>query len=366
MNGNGQSISYKYNASGIRTQKTVNGVTTKYHLEGDKVTYETSGSDKIHYTYDSNGKLVSMNLNGKEYYYIRNAQGDITGLFDKNGATVVEYTYDSWGKLISISGSLASGVGVKNPYRYRGYRYDTGTGLYYLQSRYYNPQWGRFVNMDSVGGKVGVLLSHNVFAYSNNNPINMVDPSGHFAFALSFVAEAVMAVGATVGAVLSSPVVLVGAAIAATCFLGYAIYTHYTSTPDSSSEKISSSKGMDGAGGGSSNTPNNNDNKEPKGFKSFRKLKKFVGPAGAGKAWHHIVEQTPANIAKFGEETIHNIDNIMKLDHGKGSMHAQISGFYSSIKPFTNGLRVRTWLSTKSFEEQYEFGMKIIKLFQDK
>ncbi|SHH49695.1 hypothetical protein [Clostridium grantii] len=115
MNGNGYSISYKYNASCIRTGKTVNGVTTNYHIEGDKVTYQTSDSDKIHYTYDSNGKLVSMNLNGTEYYYIRNAQGDITGLFDKVGTTVVQYNYDSWGKLISISGSLASSVGVKNP-----------------------------------------------------------------------------------------------------------------------------------------------------------------------------------------------------------------------------------------------------------
>jgi RHS repeat-associated protein len=87
-----------------------------------------------------------MNLNGTEYYYIKNAQGDIIGLFDKTGTQVVSYSYDTWGKLISIGGSLASTVGAENPYRYRGYRYDSETGLYYLQSRYYNPDWGRFVN----------------------------------------------------------------------------------------------------------------------------------------------------------------------------------------------------------------------------
>jgi YD repeat-containing protein len=63
-----------------------------------------------------------MNLNGVEYYYIRNVQGDIIGLHDKTGTQVVGYIYDTWGKLISITGTLASSVGVKNPYRYKGYR----------------------------------------------------------------------------------------------------------------------------------------------------------------------------------------------------------------------------------------------------
>ena len=112
-----------------------------------------------------------MNLNGVEYYYIRNAQGDIIGLKDKTGTQVVSYAYDSWGKLISTTGSLASTVGVKNPYLYRGYRYDTETGLYYLQSRYYNADWGRFINADGLIGQTGALLGHNLFSYSNNNPV---------------------------------------------------------------------------------------------------------------------------------------------------------------------------------------------------
>ncbi|MEA4827168.1 MAG: RHS repeat-associated core domain-containing protein, partial [Clostridium sp.] len=132
----------------MRTEKIVNGVTTKYHLAGDRVTFEDNGTDKIYYTYDDDSNLVSMNLNGTEYYYVRNAQGDIIGLYDKNGTQVVSYTYDSWGKIISIDGSLKDSVGIKNPYRYRGYRYDNETGLYYLQSRYYNPEWGRFINAD--------------------------------------------------------------------------------------------------------------------------------------------------------------------------------------------------------------------------
>jgi RHS repeat-associated protein len=178
INGNGQTIAYKYNSSGIRTEKTVNGVVTKYHLVGDKVTYEESGTDKIYYTYDSSGNLVSMNLNNVEYYYIRNAQGDIIGLIDKNGSQVVSYSYDSWGKVVSVGGTLASTVGAKNPYRYRGYRYDSETQLYYLNSRYYSHELGRFINSDGIIGQAGEILGHNLFAYGKNNHINMSDPNG--------------------------------------------------------------------------------------------------------------------------------------------------------------------------------------------
>jgi RHS repeat-associated protein len=194
----GQSISFKYNDAGIRTEKTVNGVNTKYHLVGDRVTYETNGTDKIYYTYSPNGALVSMNQNGVEYYYIKNAQGDIIGLVDNNGTEVVSYTYDSWGKLISIEGTLKDTVGEKNPYRYRGYKYDSETGLYYLNSRYYNPELGRFINADAAGGKVGELLSHNVFAYCLNNPVNMSDPDGNQAKWVKWVVAAAIVVAVAV------------------------------------------------------------------------------------------------------------------------------------------------------------------------
>ncbi len=178
ITGNSNTINYKYNDVGIRTSKTVNGVTTNYHLVGDKVTYETNNIDYIYYTYDAKNDLVSMSLNGTEYYYIRNAQGDVVGLFDNNGIQVVNYVYDSWGKLISTTESLASTLGVKNPYRYKGYRYDNETGLYYLQSRYYSAEWGRFINPDAIAATRGELLSANVFAYCKNNPVNKCDPDG--------------------------------------------------------------------------------------------------------------------------------------------------------------------------------------------
>lgn len=122
-----------------------------------------------------------MNLNDTEYYYIRNAQEDIIGLFDGTGTQVVSYTYNSWGKLIDISGTLASTIGVKNPYRYRGYRYDNETGLFYVCSRYYDSEIGRFINADDASVlqlTQGDIHGANLFAYCYNNPIMYSDPSG--------------------------------------------------------------------------------------------------------------------------------------------------------------------------------------------
>jgi RHS repeat-associated protein len=171
--------SYKYNKDGIRTEKTVNGTTTIYNVVGDRVTWEKTGNNNpIYYYYDPNGKLVGLDYNGVPYFYIYNAQGDIIKIAkDITGYADVEYTYDAWGNC-SISGDMASTLGVDNPYRYRGYRYDNETGLYYLQSRYYNPVWGRFINSDMLIGNTGSLQANNMFEYCFNDPIQKSDSSG--------------------------------------------------------------------------------------------------------------------------------------------------------------------------------------------
>jgi RHS repeat-associated protein len=190
------SASYTYNDAGIRTSKTVNNVTTTYQLSGDKVTAEITGNQIIYYTYDASGQVVTMNVNGAEYYFVRNGQNDVIALVDSTGAIVVEYTYSTYGEVLSTTGPLASTIGALNPYRYRGYRYDTESGLYYLQSRYYNPVWGRFINADDPSvltvSQVD-LTDKNLFSYCDNNPVMRTDFNGDYW-------EYALATGGTIGA----------------------------------------------------------------------------------------------------------------------------------------------------------------------
>ena len=95
--------------------------------------------------------LVAMIIGGTRYNYVRNAQNDIVELIDSTGKRVVYYKYDSWGRTVSISGTMAATVGQKNPFRYRGYYFDTESGMYYLQSRYYDPEIRRVISADDVG-----------------------------------------------------------------------------------------------------------------------------------------------------------------------------------------------------------------------
>ena len=127
------------------------------------------------------GQVIADNYNGTYYYYLRNAQGDVVKLIDKTGTTVVEYTYDSWGKLLSTTGSLAETFGTEQPFRYRSYVYDEETGWYYLQSRYYDPEVGRFISADVYLSTGQGVLGHNAYAYCLNNPVNAFDGSGRTA-----------------------------------------------------------------------------------------------------------------------------------------------------------------------------------------
>ena len=198
----GTNIAYGYDSDGKRISKIVDGTAYNYHYLGDQLVELTWGENKMHFTYDSTGPL-SVNYNGTEYFYVKNAQGDVTGLVNASGTRVVTYTYDAWGNPLATTGSLAATLGEQNPLRYRGYVYDTETGLYYLQSRYYNPGWGRFINADSLIDNRGVN-TQNVFAYCVNNPVNNADPSGHI-------------VGWIIGGVIGGIIGGISGALAAIC-----------------------------------------------------------------------------------------------------------------------------------------------------
>ena len=174
---------------------------TSYSYLGDTLTQvrivEPNSSATLHFTYDEIGPM-SVTYDGAEYFYLKNAQGDVTGLVNSSGTQVVAYTYDAWGNPLTTTGTMADTLGKLNPFRYRGYVYDTETGLYYLQSRYYNPETGRFINADNLVDTED-LLGENLFAYCANNPVNHQDPSGHSflgIIALNFARVAVTAIAA--------------------------------------------------------------------------------------------------------------------------------------------------------------------------
>ena len=167
----------------------MNGITTDFITSGIKVLAQKSGDNTIVWQIDGNGNTVGFNYNGTPYFYIKNAQGDIIAIADISGNLVAKYTYDSWGKLISIKDSNdvdkttdENFVGYVNPIRYRGYYYDSETGLYYLNARYYDPEVGRFISADDYEILLEEnydLLRYNIFIYCSNNPIMGYDPSGN-------------------------------------------------------------------------------------------------------------------------------------------------------------------------------------------
>ena len=207
------SYSYAYNADGLRTAKTVNGVTTDYYWSNGILQAQKTGDEYILFLYDENGAAYGLIVrNGTQeatYYYIFNLQGDIIGILDSNGNAVVNYTYNAWGELQSVTGSMAETLGQKNPLRYRGYYYDQETGFYYLQSRYYDPIVQRFLNADGYISSGNGVLEKNMYAYCLNNPVNMFDPSGEIAI---------------------TTLILIGSVVAGVAVSGYTAYTSHKYT----------------------------------------------------------------------------------------------------------------------------------------
>ncbi len=136
---------------------------------------QSDGTDTLDFQYDAAGIAAGFNYNSTPYFYVRNLQGDVVAVIDADGTIVAEYSYDAWGNITAASGAMVA----INPIRYRGYYQDPVTGWYFLQSRYYLPEWRRFLNADSlfIAGD-DVISGSNMYAYCNGNPVMYVDPSG--------------------------------------------------------------------------------------------------------------------------------------------------------------------------------------------
>ena len=168
-----------YDADGMRMNRTNGTNTYSYIYNGGSLSQMTVDGTVMNFAYDASGTPMALTYGGATYYYATNIQGDVVAILNASGTAVVTYTYDAWGNILTTTGTLASTLGVHNPLRYRGYVYDPETGLYYLQSRYYDPQMGRFISPDALVSTGQGILGNNMFAYCLNNPVNMYDASGN-------------------------------------------------------------------------------------------------------------------------------------------------------------------------------------------
>ena len=210
---------YEYNAAGQRTSKTKTysttgeSITTEFIYEGDLLVGQktSDGKGDMTFLHDDTGAYIGLIYENKEYYYMKNVQGDIIGIVDADGVVQAIYTYDAYGRMLTIEtrshflrydGDWT--VGGMNPIRYRGYYYDYDTKLYYLNSRYYDPEVGRWISpepnvyegeFDENAG----LIGYNVYAYCANNPVNNLDPTGEFVISTAVLIG--IGIGALIGGV---------------------------------------------------------------------------------------------------------------------------------------------------------------------
>lgn len=182
--------SYTYDENGIRTSKTVNNVTTYYNTKDGVILSQTDGVNTWYFQYDTNGTPLGFIYNGTQYFYMTNQMGDVIGLTKANGEIFAVYVYDEWGSLLSIE-TLDStsqedlAIANSNPLRYRGYYYDNETEMYYLQSRYYNPDICRFISADNFTFiNTNTPMSINGYLYCVNNPISYRDPTGCYTISI--------------------------------------------------------------------------------------------------------------------------------------------------------------------------------------
>ncbi len=195
INTSDKAIQMSYDSNGMRTQKTVDGVKTNYYYDSNKnLIALVKGNDTLLFYYDSDGSATSFSYNGTMYFYVKNLQGDVIRIIDLAGTEVASYVYDAWGNIKDTKGEPT--IREINPIRYRGYVYDTETSLYYLQSRYYDPFTGRFLNADDTAfiGVSGTVLSGNLFAYCENNPVNHIDNYGYVKINIKWLSYAVDAI----------------------------------------------------------------------------------------------------------------------------------------------------------------------------
>lgn len=374
--GLGNTYSFAYNGLGDRYQQIANGSPVNYTLDLSGALSQVLSDGQNTYLYGL-GRIAQESLAGKEYF-LPDGLGSVRQLADASGSVTLSQSFDPFGSLRSQGGASASSYGFAG-------EWTDATGLQHLRARYYSPQQGRFLTGDPFPGFLGMPQTQNPYIYALNNPALLTDPSGEFAF-IPLMAAAML--GGAIGgiayygirtALSNDPCAawdwmqaalwggagaIMGAALGLGIYGGWWVGAHLGwwgtvlgADGDPTNEAFAVARviqnGLNAIRSGIG-----------RGYNTFEAFKRAEGVFGLGRAWHHIVPQTTANVQRFGAQVIHNTNNILRLPHGAGSMHQQITNFYNSIQPYFTGsdtLRVYQWLETLSFEEQWMFGIQTIQ-----
>ena len=185
---------FAYDARGRRTAK--NGIMFTYDSNGNLI----KQSNGLEFFYDHTG-VFAVKYDGSTYFYRKDVLGNVAKILDNTGAVVVEYKYDAWGKCqTTVVDSSATEIANLNPFRYRGYYFDTETGFYFLKTRYYDPEICRFTTIDDIKYLAPESINGlNLYTYCGNNPIMHIDPTGN-AFLTALLISVI------VGAVISGTI----------------------------------------------------------------------------------------------------------------------------------------------------------------
>jgi RHS repeat-associated protein len=415
------SLAYLHDAMDRRIGKTVNGTRLDYLLDGAGglagIHAEYSGGWTQPQTLIAHGgvdaPLARLPVSGAGYGAMQmqhpDALGSITALTTDNGAAAdtlnFVVTYDPWGAFASAGGTAATDL-----YGFQGHRRDE-VGVYDFRARLYDPAIGRFVSRDPLGHGGGLSL----YAGFDNDPVDNTDPTGTTALASgvrgliaqSYYDSVTGALGlgklssgqqslatvsyrpspyqqsttATVQTALNVasaiPVVGIPFSLASAAFdvdagnygsaglslAGAIPFVGSVRGVAKTADILLDAARVEQSVARAAPTTLENVVANGIGFDSSRQLRSAMAP-GAGEQIHHIVEQTPGNLAAFGAQAIHNTANAVPVaasTHiGKGS----ISAYYSGIdRNFSETMIVRKWLSGQSYDDQYQFGLDTLRRF---
>ena len=185
-NGTADVYSYTYDESGIRSSKTVNGVTTYFTTKNGVILSQTDGTNTMYFQYDNSGNPTGFLYNGTQYFYLTNQMGDVIGITDNAGTLIATYTYGAWGEVLAVTPATAGNatqlsIANANPLRYRGYYLDQESGYYYNLSRYYDSNDLRFISSDVfeiVFTTKETKCGANLYTYCGNDPLDYYDEAG--------------------------------------------------------------------------------------------------------------------------------------------------------------------------------------------